>query len=383
MWAFVKYSTSGCLDVCIRLQKDQLEFFQPNPGGYRCHSYNYENLFIATLQERGMRYEEFIEAHEERWNQLRLLSERIKKRGHSSLTSEELDTFLLLYRQACADLAYFRTSFPHSQVEEYLNSLVGTAHAQLSVVRPTPLRRILNFYTEMFPHLFAKHAKYIGLAFLIFMGTAVISGVGMEYNREFFMNISPIPEHILEERAARGNVGPNMDEFIAPLATSSILVNNMQVGIATYGAGIALGLGTVFYLFINGVMLGVFTAFFAEQGMIMDVLANILPHGILELTAIFICGGAGLMLGEAVINPGELPRSQAVKIRGREATQLVAGSFLLLLIAGIIEGYFSFVETIPNEVKLVFCVVPSGFLYVYLLRHLRKMKVMKHFNLEY
>jgi uncharacterized membrane protein SpoIIM required for sporulation len=317
-----------------------------------------------------MRYEEFIETHEERWDQLRFLSERIRTQGYTSLTSEELDTFLLLYRQTCADLAYFRTNYPHSQVEEYLNSLVSRAHAQLSGVHPVSLRKITVFYTQTFPHLFAKHAKFVGLAFLIFMGTAVIAGVGLKYDREFIMNISPVPEHMLEERAARGSVGPNMDGFIAPLTTSSIFVNNIQVGIMTYGTGIALGLGTVFYLCINGLLLGVFTAYFAEQGMFIDVLANILPHGILELTAIFICGGAGLMLGEAVINPGELPRSHAVKLRGGEATQLVAGAFFLLLIAGIIEGYFSFVETISTEVKLAFCVIPSVFLYVYLLRHI-------------
>ena len=325
-----------------------------------------------------MRYEEFIDTHEGRWNQLRHLSQRIKKQGYSSLTSEELDSFLLLYRQACADLAYVRTNFPHSRGEEYLNSLVATAHGQLSRVRPTSLKRVVDFYARVFPRLFAKNAKFVGLAFLIFMGTAAISGVGMGYNREFFMNISPIPEYVLEERADRGSVGPNMDEFIAPVASSSIFVNNIQVGIMTYGTGIALGLGTVFYLFINGVMLGVVTKFFVEQEMGIALMANILPHGILELTAIFICGGAGLIIGEAVINPGEVPRSQAVQERGKEATQLVAGSFLLLLIAGVIEGYFSFVETISNEVKLSFCVLPAGFLYMYLLRHLRKRQGNPH-----
>lgn len=317
-----------------------------------------------------MRYEEFIETHEARWTQLRTLSERIRVRGYTSLTSEELDSFLRLYRQACADLAYVRTNFPHSKGEEYLNSLVATAHGQLSRVRPASLRRVADFFIRVFPQLFAKNIKFVGLAFLIFMGTALISGVGMHYDREFFMNISPIPESILEERAARGSVGPNMDEFIAPLTTSYIFVNNIQVGIWTYGTGIALGLGTVFFLSINGVMLGVVTGFFAERGLGIALMANILPHGILELTAIFICGGAGLMLGEAVINPGELPRAQAVQEKGKEATQLVAGSFLLLLIAGVIEGYFSFVESISHEVKLMFCVLPAGFLYVYLLRHI-------------
>jgi uncharacterized membrane protein SpoIIM required for sporulation len=318
-----------------------------------------------------MRYEEFIETREGQWDQLRHLSRRIQRGGYTSLSSEELDDFLLLYRQACADLAYIRTNFPDSKVEEYVNSLVATAHAQLSRVRSASLRRVVDFYTKTFPHLFAKNAKFVGLAFLIFMGTAVISAVGMQYDREFFMNISPVPEYALEERAARGSVGPNMNEFIAPLATSSILVNNIQVGIITYGTGIALGLGTVFYLYINGVMMGVFFAFFAERGMMTAVLANIMPHGILELAAIFICGGAGLMLGEAVVNPGELPRFQAVQIKGKEATQLVVGSILLFVAAAVIEGYFSFMEAIPDEIKLLFCIIPAGFLYFYLLRHIK------------
>ena len=325
-----------------------------------------------------MRYEEFIETREGRWDHLRHLSQRIQRGGYTSLSSEELDEFLLLYRQACADLAYIRTNFPDSKVEEYVNSLVATAHAQLSRVRSAPLRRVVDFYTKTFPHLFAKNAKFVGLAFLIFMGTAVIAAVGMQYDREFFMNISPIPEYVLEERAARGSVGPNMNEFIAPLATSSILVNNVQVGIITYGTGIALGLGTVFYLYINGLMIGVFSAFFAERGMMTAVLANIMPHGILELAAIFICGGAGLMLGEAVVNPGELPRFQAVQIKGKEATQLVVGSILLFVVAAVIEGYFSFMETIPHEIKLLFCIIPAGFLYFYLLRHIKVKRRINH-----
>lgn len=329
----------------------------------------FKKIFILTGRAPIMRYEEFITTHQQRWNDLNALSERIKSQGYASLSSEELDSFLLLYRQACADLAYIRTNFPESRTEEYLNNLVARAHAQFSRVRPPSLRRIIDFYWQTFPRLFAKNARFVGLAFAVFMATALISAVGMHYDRGFFMDLSPIPEYILEERADRGSVGPNMDEFIAPVASSSIIVNNAQVGIMTYGTGIALGLGTVFYLFINGVMLGVVTAFFVERGLGIALMASILPHGILELTAIFICGGAGLMLGEAVINPGEVSRLQAVKEKGREATQLVAGAFLLFLIAGVIEGYFSFVETISDETKLVFLIVPVGFLILYLLRH--------------
>lgn len=328
--------------------------------------------YLYTALITIMRYEEFISSCQPRWERLRSLSERIQKRGYSSLSSEELDSFLLWYRQTSADLAFVRTHFPDTTLEAHLNDLVAKAHTQLSRVRPGSLRRVIFFYTQKFPHLFAKHAKFIGIAFLIFMGSTVISAVGVQYDRQFFMGISPMPESVLKERVSRGSVGPDMDHFIAPISSSFIFVNNVQVGIMTYGTGIFAGVGTMFYLMINGIMLGVVTAFFAGYGMGIELLANILPHGILELTAIFVCGGAGLLLGEAVVNPGELPRSQSISIKGREATQLVAGSILLLAIAGVIEGYFSFVETISTEVKLGFCIIPAVFLYVYLLRHLKK-----------
>jgi uncharacterized membrane protein SpoIIM required for sporulation len=156
-----------------------------------------------------------------------------------------------------------------------------------------------------------------------------------------------------------------MNGFVAPIATSSIFANNTQVGIATYGSGILLGLGTLFYLVINGLLMGVVTAFFVDQGLGVSLAASILPHGILELTAIFICGG------NAVLNPRDLSRSEAIMMAGKEATQLVAGAIVLLIIAGVIEGYFSFVESISNEVKLAFCVIPAGFLWFYLLRHIK------------
>ncbi|MGC1122670.1 MAG: stage II sporulation protein M [Candidatus Methanofastidiosia archaeon] len=318
-----------------------------------------------------MNYEEFISSRENRWGELDQLSSRIQHQGYSSLSRDDLDSFLILYRQACADLAYVRTYFPRSRAEEYLNSLVARSHSQLSRTQQASLPRVRRFFTTTFPELFASNAQFVGLAFLVFMGTVAVTYIGWQYDEQFFAGLSPMPMDILRERAARGSVGPNMNGFVAPIATSSVFANNTQVGIVTYGSGILLGLGTIFYLVVNGLLMGVVTAFFVDQGLGVSLAANILPHGILELTAIFICGGAGLKLGNAVLNPKDLSRSEAVSIAGKEATQLVAGAIVLLIIAGVIEGYFSFVESISNEVKLTFCIIPAGFLWFYLLRHIR------------
>jgi uncharacterized membrane protein SpoIIM required for sporulation len=327
-----------------------------------------------------MRYEEFIDTHEQRWKRLEILSDKIRSEGYRSLSDDELDSFLLLYRQTSADLAFIRTHFPNSRTEEFLNSLVAKSHAQLSRTPSTSLYRVFNFYKETFPQLFAKNILFIGIAFMLFMSTAAICGIGLHYDREFFLGICPVSESVMQERADKGSVGPNMNTFIAPIASSSIIVNNIQVGIMTYSAGVALGLGTVFYLFINGVMMGVFSAYFVAEGLGTSLLANILPHGILELTAIFICGGAGLMIGDSIVHPGTRTRSQSIAARGREATQLVVGTIVLFLIAGVIEGYFSFMEGISNEIKLAFCIFPAGFLYFYLLRHVFRRSVHDTFS---
>jgi uncharacterized membrane protein SpoIIM required for sporulation len=334
------------------------------------HAVGSTKIFIHIILCVCMRYEEFIDEHEQRWNRLEILSNKIKSEGYTSLSEDELDSFLLLYRRASADLAFIRTHFPDSRTEEFLNSLVAKSHAQLTRTPTTSFSRIFSFYKQTFPQLFARNILFIGMAFLLFMGTATICGIGLHYDREFFMGMSPIPESVMQKRADNGSVGPDLDAFLAPIASSSIMINNIQVGIMTYSSGVALGLGTVFYLFINGVMLGVFSSYFISRGLGIGLLAAILPHGILELAAIFICGGAGLMIGDSIIHPGEQPRSQSIATRGREATQLVVGTIPLFILAGIIEGYFSFRETLSNDMKLTFCIFPAGFLYFYLLRHI-------------
>jgi uncharacterized membrane protein SpoIIM required for sporulation len=126
-----------------------------------------------------------------------------------------------------------------------------------------------------------------------------------------------------------------------PIASSGIMTNNIMVSIFAFSAGVLGGVLTLFVLFYNGLLLGTIAAAVEQRNVALGFWAFVAPHGVIELPAIFIAGGAGLLLGYAVINPGDLPRRVALRQAGGEAIKLVMGVAAMLVVAGVIEGFFS------------------------------------------
>jgi uncharacterized membrane protein SpoIIM required for sporulation len=118
-----------------------------------------------------------------------------------------------------------------------------------------------------------------------------------------------------------------------------------------FAAGILAGLGTALVLVFNGVQLGAVAAVFANYQANLLFWSFVLPHGIIELTAICIAGGAGLWLGSAFLLPGRMTRREALVVRGREAVSLIGGTAVMLVVAGLIEGFIS-PSDLPSGVKL-------------------------------
>ncbi len=141
-----------------------------------------------------------------------------------------------------------------------------------------------------------------------------------------------------------------------------IMVNNIKVGILSFALGFTWGLGTIFVLFNNGLMMGVLGAIFAAKGFALEFWSHILPHGVLELLAIFICGGAGLVMAKAVVKPGDYSRRDALLVQGRIALKLVLGTIPLFVVAALIEGFIT-PSLMPNSGKLT---VAAGSLVAFL-----------------
>src|SRR2546425_12527604 len=139
---------------------------------------------------------------------------------------------------------------------------------------------------------------------------------------------------------------------VKPQASSAIMTNNMSVSFMTFATGITAGIGTLWFLFFNGLMLGVIgtaCGFYQMSGQLWSFVA---PHGVLELPAIFIAGGAGLRLAQALLFPGVLSRWDSLALGGGEAVRLLVGVIPMLIVAGLIEAFFSPSST-PMAMKFV------------------------------
>jgi len=137
------------------------------------------------------------------------------------------------------------------------------------------------------------------------------------------------------------------------LMSSFIMTNNIRVGIYSFAAGVTAGLLTLYIIFSNGLMIGAVAATAAPSMGQLKFWSLILPHGLIELTAIFICGGAGLMIGSAIVAPGNLRRADAIKIAAGKAVRLFAGTLAMFVIAGTIEGFIS-PSVLPPQAKMLF-----------------------------
>ncbi|NLD49646.1 MAG: stage II sporulation protein M, partial [Clostridiaceae bacterium] len=149
--------------------------------------------------------------------------------------------------------------------------------------------------------------------------------------------------------------------------SSFILTNNIRVGIISFVLGITMGVGTSWVLLVNGYMLGGFAALYFHKGANLLFWSLILPHGVIELLAIFICGGAGIIVGYSLINPLSYSRKDSLIIRGKTALKLVLGTIPMFIIAGIIEGNITPSDKISEAGKLVFALFTLLLFAVYII----------------
>jgi len=151
-----------------------------------------------------------------------------------------------------------------------------------------------------------------------------------------------------------------------PLMASSIITNNVRVAIACFAGGIFLGVGSLVLLGFNGLLIGATAGHFANAGLLDYLLEFIVGHGLLELFAIWVAGAAGFLLGRTVVAPGDLSRADALVLSGQTALRMLGGAAVLLVVAGLIEGFVS-AGTGDATVRLGASAASLAFLALYLL----------------
>ena len=310
-----------------------------------------------------------------KWERLADLVRRVEDRGLRALPVGELEEVSRLYRQATAALARERTRGRDPELADYLNSLVARAHSSIYGRSTQPGLRLGRFFAAEIPRTCRAHLGWIGLAaglFIIFIllsyglvttderWAEALSPLAAQAATQFTESHQPAGKYFAPTAGALG--GGNLSAFI--------LGNNVKAALSAFGLGLTAGLGTLFVLYENGAMVGVFLGIGHNHRALLDMVAVVAPHGILELFAFMVAAAGGFVLGFSLIAPGDLTRAESLARAARPALRLALGAAVLLVPAATTEGLLSPQATglfASDQIRLLFgaTLAALGLLYVF------------------
>jgi uncharacterized membrane protein SpoIIM required for sporulation len=277
----------------------------------------------------------FVADRRPSWDELdALLGEA--KRKPERIGAERMRRLGTLYRSAAADLAIARRRFPGEQTVAALEDLVGRAH---TVVYGFGVRKesVVGFFTHGYWRRVRERPAILAVSALLLLGPTLVAGLwGWQDPGGAGALMPSSSEAVARPRPEGASVGMTSGEMAS--FSAGIFTNNIQVSFAAVAGGITLGLLTAVVLLFNGVMVGVILGVGTAAGNGSILLELIVPHGVLELSCIIVAGAAGLRMGWALVDPGRRPRGQALVAEARAAIELVLGTAVWLVVAGLTEG---------------------------------------------
>ena len=272
------------------------------------------------------------------WARVDELLRRSGRAGARSLTHSDLQELALLYRQTASDLATIREDPSSRALARYLNQLLGRVHNLIYMGRRSRPGGIVQFYRETFPETFHDTLAYTLTAAAIFFAMALVGATLALVDPAFQSYL--LGPHMMETIEKR-QMWTHSIVSVKPLASSAIMTNNLSVSFSTFALGMTAGIGTIAMLMFNGLLLGVVGAACWQSGMSEQLWGFVAPHGVIELPAIFIAGGGGLLLAKGLLFPGTLPRGASLVREAGRSVRLVLGIIPMLIVAGTIEGFVS------------------------------------------
>lgn len=286
----------------------------------------------------------------------------VSGRGVSALRHSELQELGLLYRQTASDLAAVREDASSKQLALYLNQLLGRSHNLIYHGHKPKVSGIVRFYGQTYPRVFRETLPQTLIALAIFALTGLAAWIVTIHDPGFAHRLLGAS---MMETIERHEMWTHSIVTVKPLASSGIMTNNLSVAFTTFALGITGGVGTIWMIVVNGLLIGVIGAATWKAGMALQLWSFVAPHGVLELPAIFISGGAGLEIARGLLFPGFLPRRQSLAQAGGRGARLLLGSIPMLVVAGVIEGFFS-PSAAPAAMKFLLAAVLFAALLSYL-----------------
>ncbi|AEH01769.1 stage II sporulation protein M [Lacinutrix sp. 5H-3-7-4] len=317
-----------------------------------------------------MREAAFVKQNKDKW----LTFENVLS-NKTSITPEALSS---LYIEITDHLSYAKTFYPNSNTEVYLNGLASSAHQKIYKTKKESKNRIITFFTQEFPLMFTQHHRELLVAFLVFALFVAIGAFSAANEGDFVRGflgdgyVNMTLDNI--EKGDPMGVYKEQGEFNMFLG---ITLNNIKVALMAFGYGILLGIGSLFIMMQNGIMLGSFQYFFYQEGLLWESARTIWIHGTIEISVIIIAGCAGLVLGNSMLFPGTYTRLESFKRGAVNGLKILMSTIPFFILAGFLEGFVTRHTEMPDWLAIF--IISSSlalilFYYVYYPIKLNKQK---------
>jgi uncharacterized membrane protein SpoIIM required for sporulation len=304
----------------------------------------------------------WVTRREPDWQRLEALLDQTEKQGLASLPPEQISLLASLYRSVSTDLARAQTHQVGEVLIHELQRLTRRSYNQIyQSNRRQEWQQVWQFCQWGFPAIVQETLLYTLLATLLFSLSGLLAWWFAWQDPSFIELL--VPPEMLRLVRDEGQLWMGSIVGSEPTASSNIMTNNISVCVRAVAGGLLAGLGTLYILIFNGLSIGTIAALVAQNNLAFPFWAFVFPHGALELPAIFLSGGAGLLIARALLLPGQYRRVDAFKRYGPQVAQLVYGIVPMLVLAGTIEGFISPNPHIPNGLKyLLGCAIFAGLL---------------------
>lgn len=312
----------------------------------------------------------FITRNKPEWDELEALIKRARK-SIKRLTPDELSRLDVLYRRATVHLAQVRSRTADRGLANYLNSLTSAAHSLIYLPpKNGAVSGGIEFLREGLARTIARNWIWYAVSALLLLGGAAFAAIAGSLDAVALYALMPAGD-------PRGP-GASRETLITFLRSgretgaggkfafaSFLFSHNLKVGLLSMALGVVAAVPTVILIIYNGMILGAFATVHHRAGIVSEMWAWILPHGITEIGAIVLCGGIGLQLGWAVVCPGMHTRSESLKSVSGEVGRTAVGAFFMLIFAAIIESYLRQSE-LSTTARLSFAAATAVFWVVYI-----------------
>lgn len=294
--------------------------------------------------------DEFVAARRRDWDELDLVLTADKALYRMSAPTISLAA--ALYRSLCTDLMRARALGYGTELCAFLDGLAGRAHNVLYTAPPYRLSALWELLARDFPRTLRRRAGFFLCSLLLFLLPGVVGFLGAQSSPAFAAAI--LPESMLHqmEEAYSQDFGEGRDPGVNAAMAGFYVYNNVGIAFRCFATGILLGLGSVFFLIYNGLVIGTVFGFVAQAGHGVNLLTFCAGHSPFELVAIIISGAAGLQMGYSLVATQGRSRLGSLRAQGKEIATLILGAAIMLGIAAGIEGFWS-PSGVPAPLKWV------------------------------